>query len=65
MKDALQNLSLVEIADAIRQGSVTSLEAHAALVASLNELILQAARQKLRIDDEPADFDRVILGSKS
>ena len=42
-----------------------SLEAHAALVKSLNDLILKAAREKLSIDDEPSDFDRLILGSKS
>lgn len=61
-------MKLTEYAKAFQQNDAldqASLEAHAALVASLNELILQAARQKMRIDDEPADFDRVILGSKS
>jgi len=42
-----------------------SLDAHAALVRSLNDLILNAAREKLKIDDEPSDFDRLILRSKS
>jgi hypothetical protein len=42
-----------------------SLEAHIALVKSLNDLILKAAREKLKIDDEPSDFDRLILGPKS
>jgi hypothetical protein len=42
-----------------------SLEAHAALVKSLNDQILKAAREKLKIDDEPSDFDRLILRSKS
>jgi hypothetical protein len=41
-----------------------SLEAHAVLVKSLNELILKAAREKLKVDDEPSDFDRLILRSK-
>lgn len=42
-----------------------SLEAYAAQVKSLNDLILNAAREKLKIDDEPSDFDRLILRSKS
>jgi hypothetical protein len=41
-----------------------SLEAHATLVKSLNELVLRAAREKLTIDSEPADFDRLILRSE-
>jgi hypothetical protein len=41
-----------------------SLEAHTVLVKSLNDLILKAAREKLKIDDEPSDFDRLILRSK-
>jgi hypothetical protein len=41
-----------------------SLEAHTALIKSLNDLILKAAREKLKIDDEPSDFDRLILRSK-
>lgn len=42
-----------------------SLEAHATLVKSLNDLILKAAHEKLKIDDEPSDFDRLILRSKT
>lgn len=42
-----------------------SLEAHAALVKSLNDLILKAAREKLKFDDEPSDFERLVLRAKS
>lgn len=61
-------MKLSEYAKTFQQNEAmdqTSLEAHASLVRSLNELILEAAREKLKIGDEPSDFDRLILRSKS
>lgn len=61
-------MKLSEYAKTFQQNDAmdqASLEAHWNLVRSLNELILKAAREKLKSDDEPADFDRLILRSKS
>jgi hypothetical protein len=61
-------MKLSEYAKTFQQNAAmdeASLEAHAALVQSLNALILEAAHKKLKIDDEPSDFGRLILRSKS
>ncbi|MGD9921764.1 MAG: hypothetical protein AB7V13_10000 [Pseudorhodoplanes sp.] len=41
-----------------------SLEGYAAMIKGLNGLIMKAANDRLAIDDEPADYERLILRPK-
>jgi hypothetical protein len=41
-----------------------SLESYATMVKALNGLIMKAADEKLAIDDEPSDYERLILRPK-
>lgn len=41
-----------------------ALESYAAMVKPLNNLIARAADERLAINDEPADFERLILRPK-
>jgi hypothetical protein len=42
-----------------------SLENYASLVKSLNDLIMNAANEKLDVNDEPSDYKRLVLRSKA
>lgn len=41
-----------------------SLENYTAMIKSLNDLIATAASHKLEFNDEPSDYERLILGPK-
>jgi hypothetical protein len=42
-----------------------SLEDYAAMVKSLNDLIMKAANEKLDVNDEPSDYLRLVLRSRT
>jgi hypothetical protein len=42
-----------------------SLENYAAMVKSLNDLIVKAADGKLNADDEPSDYIRIVLEAQA